>query len=464
MKNRLSTQLQFPRSYRFTSPVLRATRDFATVSALIALAVSCAGGPEPEEFSSDANPSQEIANLENDIKDAETKQVDVLAPDNFSEAREALADAKDATKDNSSGKEILELTAEGKAYLSRAIERADVARDNISEIIEARQRAMEAGANDHFTDELRKADNDLMDVTSDIEDNDMGSFGRKRPALLQSYQDLELKSIKETKLGAAVAAIRQAKLEGAERLAPQTLSKAEKALVDTEAYITANRTQTAEITRRADEAVAAAQHSLKITQNAKGLKEGTPEAIALQMEQKEKETQSASEALDKSQDRLAAEQKKADALAADVAFTEKLQQLQMGFNQSEADVFQQGESILIRLKILQFPTGQAVLTSANFGVLKKVQEAAKEFPGSKIIVEGHTDDRGSAATNDRLSAERAEAVANYLASTGNINRGDIQVVGHGFRKPIASNKTEAGRAQNRRVDVVITPPRSTANM
>jgi outer membrane protein OmpA-like peptidoglycan-associated protein len=56
----------------------------------------------------------------------------------------------------------------------------------------------------------------------------------------------------------------------------------------------------------------------------------------------------------------------------------------------------------------------------------------------------------------RLSENRAQAVATYFSSNG-IERGKIQAVGEGYKAPIASNKTKAGRAQNRRVDVIITP-------
>ncbi|MEZ5572774.1 MAG: OmpA family protein [Halioglobus sp.] len=67
------------------------------------------------------------------------------------------------------------------------------------------------------------------------------------------------------------------------------------------------------------------------------------------------------------------------------------------------------------------------------------------------VIEGHTDSIGSESYNLRLSQRRADAVANYLQSKGVILDGRFEIRGYGKANPIASNDTEAGRAQNRRV-------------
>ncbi len=73
------------------------------------------------------------------------------------------------------------------------------------------------------------------------------------------------------------------------------------------------------------------------------------------------------------------------------------------------------------------------------------------------MVEGHTDSRGSERLNERLSQNRADAVMNYLISTMHIPPYRISAIGYGEDKPIASNENEAGRAKNRRIDLLITP-------
>lgn len=85
--------------------------------------------------------------------------------------------------------------------------------------------------------------------------------------------------------------------------------------------------------------------------------------------------------------------------------------------------------------------------------LDEVDADIKANPEALILVEGHTDDLGSDAYNKQLSIERARSVAQEIAKRGYPN--PIRVYGAGKNSPIASNETEQGRAQNRRVDVVL---------
>ena len=77
------------------------------------------------------------------------------------------------------------------------------------------------------------------------------------------------------------------------------------------------------------------------------------------------------------------------------------------------------------------------------------------FPDSKLMVEGHTDDRGEPSANLQLSEKRAYEVMKYLRQTMLISSDDIQAMGFGMDKPVATNKTADGRAKNRRIDVII---------
>lgn len=85
-------------------------------------------------------------------------------------------------------------------------------------------------------------------------------------------------------------------------------------------------------------------------------------------------------------------------------------------------------------------------------VLEQAATILKENPGVQVAVEGHTDDIGSAAYNRALSVRRAEAVFRYLVNLG-VAPERFRVEGFGKANPIASNATEAGRAQNRRVEL-----------
>jgi outer membrane protein OmpA-like peptidoglycan-associated protein len=86
--------------------------------------------------------------------------------------------------------------------------------------------------------------------------------------------------------------------------------------------------------------------------------------------------------------------------------------------------------------------------------LEVLYQFMKNKPTVTILVEGHTDDKGSHPYNDKLSLMRAESVKNYLVSRG-IDPARIKTVGYGKRKPVAPNDTEFGRRLNRRTEIVI---------
>jgi outer membrane protein OmpA-like peptidoglycan-associated protein len=103
-----------------------------------------------------------------------------------------------------------------------------------------------------------------------------------------------------------------------------------------------------------------------------------------------------------------------------------------------------------------FATGTATIAKTSYQPLDEVAAALKDHPDVKSVeIQGHTDDRGGAKANLKLSQRRAEAVRKYLVSRG-IAPGRLTAKGYGETRPIASNKTAEGRKANRRVDFVVT--------
>ncbi|WP_025742149.1 OmpA family protein [Aquimarina pacifica] len=99
-----------------------------------------------------------------------------------------------------------------------------------------------------------------------------------------------------------------------------------------------------------------------------------------------------------------------------------------------------------------FDSGKSTIKDQSTKVLNDIISILKEYPTAKFTVEGHTDSQGAAANNQRLSDSRANAVKNFLTNNG-IDQFRLSAVGYGEDRPIASNKTRAGRAQNRRVEI-----------
>lgn len=108
---------------------------------------------------------------------------------------------------------------------------------------------------------------------------------------------------------------------------------------------------------------------------------------------------------------------------------------------------------------VSFASGSAAIDPRLHPTLDKIAGTLNEYPASTIRVIGHTDSVGSAQSNLDLSGRRAAAVADYLSQRG-VQRNRMVTEGRGEAEPIADNATEAGRAQNRRVEMVIRPAES----
>ena len=115
-----------------------------------------------------------------------------------------------------------------------------------------------------------------------------------------------------------------------------------------------------------------------------------------------------------------------------------------------------GDGILVNFPDVTFATNSTTISPAMRDTLDGVAGSMVQYPNSLIDVMGHTDSTGSEQYNLDLSRRRAESVANYLTGRG-VARARIETIGYGEQYPVADNTTETGRAQNRRVEIRITP-------
>ena len=121
------------------------------------------------------------------------------------------------------------------------------------------------------------------------------------------------------------------------------------------------------------------------------------------------------------------------------------------------DVVRQGDNIILQMPgDVTFAYDRADIQPQFYGVLDSVAQTLSQFPATYVDVVGHADATGSDEYNLGLSQRRASSVAGYLVSR-NVIADRLFVAGQGERSPRASNATEAGRAQNRRVEIVLRP-------
>ena len=101
-----------------------------------------------------------------------------------------------------------------------------------------------------------------------------------------------------------------------------------------------------------------------------------------------------------------------------------------------------------------FDTGKATIKPESKAAVAPIGELLKNDAALKLEILGHTDNVGAAAANLKLSQDRAAAVKAYVVATFSVPQDRLTTAGFGDTKPVGDNKTEAGRAQNRRVELV----------
>lgn len=131
--------------------------------------------------------------------------------------------------------------------------------------------------------------------------------------------------------------------------------------------------------------------------------------------------------------------------------------LRQRLQNSGVSVTRVGDQIILNMPSnITFDTDRADLNPQFYDVLNSVAIVLNEFNRSIVDVDGHTDSDGSDQYNIDLSTARADAVARYLAGQG-IDTRRLSVQGYGESRPVADNRTAAGKAQNRRVEIRIVP-------
>ena len=448
------------------------------------------------------NPADQINRLENDLAAAYKNQLNVLAPSWFAKAESSLGKAKKGLEKGEEMSEILRNTAEGQVYLLKAEEITKVTRTTMADVIKSRDLARQAGAAKlgyDYTD----AEQTFLSLTSAIERGDLAYAEKRKAALAEAFRSLELRAIKTETLGEVRRLIEQAKNNRVDKIAPRSFNIAQNKLSETDAFITQHPYEKEMMHQKANEALFMSQRMFQIADQSEKNKDMKPEEMTLWMEKilyeitaklaatdmrnQTYETQvknivGSIDALQKDRQfmfdkvktlkseietknsqiadlegKTREQQIVKERLAAEKRFNELFIEVQNLFSSDEAEVYKKGDSLVIRLRAIQFPVGKSVIMPDNYPLISKIQQSVRIFGEPDVIIEGHTDSTGSNELNELLSQERAESVRQYLLANKTLSFDRIVAVGYGSSKPLASNATEQGRAVNRRIDVIIKP-------
>jgi outer membrane protein OmpA-like peptidoglycan-associated protein len=133
------------------------------------------------------------------------------------------------------------------------------------------------------------------------------------------------------------------------------------------------------------------------------------------------------------------------------------QQLRENLQGSRIEIDRRGDDIVLNMpSSVTFGFDSADLTSDARSALNEVANVLTQYTDTRVNIAGHTDSTGNADYNQRLSERRAESVGRYLSQNG-VSSMRLNTLGYGATRPVASNDSEQGRAQNRRVEITLTP-------
>lgn len=447
---------------------------------------ACASKPDRRYvYAPTANAADEIRILKGEMKRTESEQIAFFAPDSFEQAAKHADKAQAMQEKGKSNGEVLEELGVARSYYEQARRVADRSLQALPDVAESRERALIAGAARYHRADLMKTDKDLMKVTKGFEKKTPEVSQKERGQLQSAYSNLELASIKSSRLGDAFANIDGAKKMGAAKYAPRTLMSAQSSLRNAEMTINSDRHNDALVSAAQEDAEKESRKLLKVTEISRKSGQAGNELLALDIYNRDEQINQLSNQVSSTQSQLTEAQRSARE-AQESAFSAqqrwqaqqdieaKLADIQQQFSPQEAEVFRQGDNLILRLRSLNFASGRSEVPASAYPVLNKVKNVIQQVSAPKVMVEGHADATGSAEVNQEISQSRADAVARYLETErapAGLTGGSsveaeseseieaapvIEAQGYGFDHPLANNKTAKGRAQNRRVDIVIT--------
>lgn len=474
------------------------------IALVLVLLLSACGGRPPVLSTAleDKDPVEQLVSLESDLDAARQENLDVLSPRYFSKAERLYQEAQGMLEQETDLSEILLKITAGRVELQRSEQTAQIARTVLADVIKVRELALAAGAAD-LGSEYTATEERFLRLTRAIEDNDLDSAQKDKAKVFDAFDQLELRAIKERNLGEAHRLLDQATANRAARQAPLALAEAQQKLEEADNFVTDRRYQREEIRQKAAEALFYARRLEQIMLQSQNMQNWSSEQTALYVEgllhqtaeqlnlpdQRDRVFEGQLEGILTSiassqqqrqdqQDEIAALEATIDQLRVQIAslegstreeraarqqlaeerrFQKLFNQVQGVFSPDEAEVYKQGDRLIIRLKTMTFSVGQSVIEAENYPLLTKVQKAIALFGKPLAVIEGHTDSTGSAAANRVLSQKRAQAVRAYLIANGTLPREKIEATGYGSERPLASDQTAKGRAVNRRIDIVLIP-------
>lgn len=443
------------------------------------------------------------------LAEADEVNAKLLAPEHYRDGKEEFQAAVEGLERGRNIEYVRDKAADATAHFLEAAKKARLAHTVLAQVMKSRQDAANARAPDLAPELWQDAQREFGTAIRELEHGDLKDAQRKNIEATALYREAELVAIKDQYLSETRRLLEAAERARVERYAPITLGKARQLLADAERELNQNRYDTDLPRSLAMQANYEAKHALHLSEVVRKVRDDdlTVEQLILRWEEPlqrvsdaanivphlesgpaalqqelvtyvenlREEHQSLQQEVEASRVRIAdmtgeiraLDERLGGATAERAALVRRLEaqarikaqfeKVEQMFAREEARVFREGDTIILRLVGLTFDSGKAELKQNDFDLLAKVERAIDVFPRSELIIEGHTDSYGSDEMNQRLSQSRAESVQQYMINAMRIPSYRLIATGYGETNPVANNETASGRAQNRRIDIVIKP-------
>jgi outer membrane protein OmpA-like peptidoglycan-associated protein len=440
---------------------------------------------------------------------ADAVNAKLYAPKSYESGMKEYRTAEDYLERGRNIEYVRDNASDAVRYFRAAAKAAELAQTALALAIKSRQDGANAKAPKLAPELWSDAQQKFVRAIQYMERGDLKNAKRREGEATSLYREAELVAIKAEYLSETRRLLADADRARVGRYAPITLGKAKRLLADAERELNENRYDTDLPRSLAIQANYEAKHALYLSEIVRQVrdKDLTAEQLVLAWEQPMRAIAGVADIVPDMQegpDRLLAEliaffekeasdlqalqqenaedevrladmeeemraldQRLGGATAERAALIQRLEaqarvkqqfeQVEKMFSSYEARVFREADTVILRLVGLNFDSGDAQIKPENFDLLAKVEKAIDVFPRSELTIEGHTDSHGGDDLNQKLSQERAESVQQYMVNAMRIPTYRLIATGYGETRPVSSNETEAGRARNRRIDIVITP-------
>ena len=480
------------------------TRTIHYVTALFLLLLVPFGAASAQNIES------EVDALDQRVETARSNNLNLIAPKAFREARDHLNEARQMLRDGDKITDIREQVQRGQAQINQAAQLEDIGNVILEDPIAARSDALAAKAPEFAEGGWREAQEVMGEAGREIEKGDQDDARDKAREAADLYRKAELTAIRADVLGRAREARSAAQNAEAGEWASKTYQDAQSKLNEAETRLQGDRYDRSSAREVAEQATDQFIHARNISEQAQRVDDDVEirfeeERLAIEgeiakvvdmlkldatfaegfgpvanemqaaiesiyadrenlqqsLEDRQREIRRLLAQVDSMDARLAELEEREQEVSAELQGRQErertLERARGIFGDDEAEVLLSGDEMIVRVYGLSFPVGSSEIRPENFGLLTKLQQVLREYPDAPVTIAGHTDSRGNDASNQRLSEERATAVQEYLmANMSSLTPDQINAVGFGESRPLASNETEQGRAQNRRIDVTIS--------